>query len=173
MSEIRKANTDHSYFLTCTVVGWINIFTRNRYSDLLIDSFKFCMDKKGLQIFAYVIMPNHIHFIARQENNKLADVLRDFKSFTAKQILQSVENEVGESSREWLLHMFSYFARHNKQNSHQMFWQKTNHPVELTTPQIFDQKMAYIHNNPVRSGLVTNAESWYYSSSNPLSTKGL
>ncbi len=164
MSELRKANTDHSYFLTLTVVGWIDIFARQRYSDEIIESLKFCTEKKGLEIFAYVIMPSHIHMVARCLKGNLNEVLRDFKSFTAKKILHLIENEPGESRREWLLHMFKYYATFQKQNANYMFWEKTNHPIELSYPAIGKQKVEYIHNNPVTAGYVVDPASWYYSS---------
>ncbi|MEQ9468197.1 MAG: transposase [Ekhidna sp.] len=91
MSELGKANTDATYFLTFTVVGWIDVFTRNRYSDIIIDSLKFCIQNKGLDIFSYVIMPSHIHMIARHEEGKLNEIIRDFKSFTAKEIIRTIE----------------------------------------------------------------------------------
>jgi REP element-mobilizing transposase RayT len=164
MSELRKANTDYPYFITLTVAGWIDIFTRKCYCDVVIDSWKYCMEQKGLEIFAYVIMPSHIHMVARSLNGELNKILRDSKSFTSKKILGLIEQMPGESRREWLLHMFKYFAKYQKQNKTYSFWQKTNHPIELNYPKIIDQKIAYIHNNPVESGYVTNPESWYYSS---------
>ena len=164
MSELRKANTDYSYFITLTVVGWIDIFTRKCYCDVVIDSWKYCMEQKGLEIFAYVIMPSHIHMVARSLNGDLNKILRDSKSFTSKKILGLIEQMPGESRREWLLYMFKYFAKYQKQNETYSFWQKTNHPIELDYPGIINQKMEYIHNNPVEAGYVTNPQSWYYSS---------
>jgi len=164
MSELRKANTNHTYFLTLTVVGWIDIFTRQRYNDKIIKSLKFCTVHKGLDIFAYVIMPSHIHLVARCLKGNLNEVLRDFKSFTAKEILKMVESEAGESRREWLLHMFKYHAKFEKQNTTYMFWQKTSHPIELSYPSIIDQKIDYVHNNPLEAGYVVEPSAWLYSS---------
>lgn len=164
MSELRKANTDHAYFVTLSVVGWIDIFTRQRYNNKVIESLKFCSEQKGLNIFAYVIMPSHIHLVAQCLKGNLNHVLRDFKSFTAKEILQMIECEAGENRREWLLHMFKYHAKYESQNANYMFWQKTNHPIELSYPSIMDQKIDYIHNNPVEAGYVTDPSAWYYSS---------
>jgi len=72
-----------------------------------------------------------------------------------------IEQMPGESRREWLLHMFKYFAKYQKQNETYSFWQKTNHPIELNYPEIIDQKIEYIHNNRVEAGYVTNPQSWY------------
>ena len=167
MSELRKANTESCYFITCSVVGWIDVFTRSIYSDIILDSFKFCRENKGLEIFGFVIMPSHIHFIARNIEGKLPAILRDFKAQTARQILKTIETENKESRKEWPVHMFSYFVKHQAQNEKYQFWQRPNHPVELYSAKIFDQKMEYIHLNPVEAGYVNLAEDWAYSSANP------
>lgn len=106
MSELRKAKTDHPYFITLTVVGWIDVFTRERYCAMVIDSLKFCVKNKGLKVYAYVIMTNHIHLIVRQIDSKLNYVLRDLKNHLSRTIISSIENEQGESRKDWLLHMF-------------------------------------------------------------------
>ena len=160
MSELRKANTAYPYFLTFTVVGWIDVFTRERHCETVLDSLQYCISKKGLLVYAYVIMPSHIHMIARHDGEKLSGVIRDFKSFTATTILGSIENESGESRKEWMLYMFRYYAKNQKQNAKHMFWQKTNYPLELNYPEIFDQKLDYIHHNPVEAGYVNEASAW-------------
>jgi putative transposase len=169
MSELRKSNTDHPYFLTLTVVGWIDVFTRKIYNDKIIESLMFCVNHKGLEIFAYVIMPSHVHLVVRSLAGNLPGIIRDFKSFTAKEIIKLIENEPGESRREWLLYMFKFHARNYKRNKQYIFWQKTNHSIELSYPEIMNQKIEYIHNNPVEAGYVTEPEKWNYSSVNELS----
>lgn len=164
MSELRKSNTAYPYFVTLSIVGWIDVFTRQRYCERIANSLEFCIENKGLEVFAFVIMPSHIHMIARCLKGNLNTVLRDFKSFTAKEILKSIESEPGESRKDWLLHMFKYHARFQRQNSIYMFWQKSNHPIELNYPEIIDQKVEYIHDNPVAAGYVILPEMWYYSS---------
>lgn len=163
MSELRKANTDHPYFITCTIVGWVDLFTRDRYCDIITESLRYCMINKGLKVFEYVIMPSHVHIICQQLDGKLADVIRDFKSFTAKEILKAI-NEPGESRREWLLEMFSQSAKRIQQNKDFMVWQKTNHPIELSLPSVYDQKVEYLIMNPITSGYVTDETAWKYSS---------
>lgn len=168
MSELRKANTDLPYFLTLTVVDWIDIFTRRDYCDLIIESLKFCINHKGLIVYEYVIMPSHIHIIAQSPDAKLNEILRDFKSFTSKSILNLIkEIRQYESRSEWLLERFASNAKRYKQNQDYMFWQKTNHPIEANYDQIQEQKSRYIHDNPVEAGLVTDGSYWYYSSANP------
>lgn len=169
MSELRKSNTDATYFLTLTTVGWIDIFTRRLYADEIIESLQYCQQHKGMDIFAYVIMPSYIHLIARRTEGNLNDVIRDFKSFTAKRILTLVENNPQESRRDWLLFLYKYYAKKQKQNSLYQFWQKTTHPIELFTADVLQQKIDYIHHNPVDAGIVDEEQHYVYSSANPLS----
>jgi putative transposase len=112
MSELRKANTDYPYFVTLTVVGWIDVFTRSKYSDIVLDSLGYCRKHKGLELFEYVVMPSHVHLIIRNLEGELAGIIRDMKAHTAKQIIKAIEGEAGESRREWLLHMFRYHAKY-------------------------------------------------------------
>lgn len=164
MSELRKANTNYPYFITLTVVGWIDLFTRAMYCDFVIHNLNYCIKNKGLEVFSYCIMPSHIHLIARDEKGSLNNTLRDFKSFTSKQIIHHIETSDEESRRDWLLHLFKFHAKYQKQNSKYMLWQKTNFPIELSDNAVFDQKLAYTQNNPVASGLVNAPENWTYSS---------
>ena len=166
MSERRKATSGYPHFMTLTVVNWIDLFTRRRYCELILDSLDYCTDCKDLQLFAYVIMPSHIHLIARCPELKMSGLLKSFKSYTAKAIYNSITLEPGESRRHWLVDILESHAGRFRQNKHFMLWQKTNYPIELDYDYIFDQKLAYIHNNPVAAGYVTDPSSWKYSSAN-------
>lgn len=159
----RIGNENAPYFITMTVVGWVDVFTRKRYKDILIESLKYCQQNKGLELYAYVIMSNHIHMIARtSEGNKITDFLRDFKKFTAKAIIEAMDNK--ESRRNWLLNMFKYVGGKNRNNKEYQFWQNDNHPITLTTNEMVKQRFDYIHNNPVEEGWVEYPEDYLYSS---------
>lgn len=123
MSEYRKTYQGGLFFITLTVVGWIDVFTRKEYADIIVENLEFCQKEKDLAIFAYVIMPSHIHLIVRRNEGLLSDWLRDFKSYTAKQIIKEIENGGFESRKEWFLHLFKYYAKFQAQNSKYMFWQ--------------------------------------------------
>jgi putative transposase len=167
MSELRKANTDHAYFITLTIVGWIDVFTRHEYCDEILKNLEYCRTHKGLKVHEYCIMSNHIHLIISRTNGSLSDLLRDFKSYTSKRVIELISDNLQESRKELMLHLFKFFAKSYKQNSEYMFWQKTSHPTELFTADVFDQKRDYIHQNPVTAMVVNDTTSYVYSSANP------
>jgi REP element-mobilizing transposase RayT len=163
MSKYRIWEQHGLNYVTLTVVGWIDIFTRQRYRDIVIESLRFCQQQKGLQIVGYVLMSNHLHMIVRTEGYELSNVLRDFKKFTANQILKSIEKEP-ESRREWLLQLFKWYGQGNSDNTHYQFWQQDSHPIALWTLEVIWQKLTYIHLNPVRAGIVNVSHHYVYSS---------
>ena len=146
------------YFITATVVQWADVFTRSGYSDILLDSIRFCQEKKGLCVYGWVIMSNHMHMICScKEGFDLSDTLRDLKKFTATAIVTAIENNKTESRKSWLLWLL-------KQNGSIQFWQEGNHPEEIRSAKFFRQKLNYIHQNPVRAGIVNKEEEYRYSS---------
>jgi len=152
------------YFLTFQVVEWIDIFSRKMYADIILESFEYCRKNKGLKLWAYVIMTNHIHVIVSADENNLSDVVRDFKRFTATQILKSIQENKYESRRNWMLNLFEFAAKKHKRNSKYQFWTHDNHAIELESIKFINQKLAYIHENPVRAGFVEHADHWMFSS---------
>ena len=125
---------DGIYFITLVVVDWIDVFTRNMYKDEIIDSLKYCQTNKGLVIHAWVIVTNHLHLIiSRNGDQKLQDILRDFKKFTAYKLLGSIMNNRKESRSEWMLERFELHGKMNSNNSKYQFWRQDNHPILLDT----------------------------------------
>jgi putative transposase len=167
MSELRKATTDRPFFITIPVIGWIDVFTRNEYCDIFIASLEFCRKNKGLKVYAYCIMSSHIHLIVSNDESRLPDIIRDLKSYTAKEIITAIKSSLIESRKDWLLYLFKFFANNTSQNSEYQFWQKTSYPVELIKVGVFDQKVNYIHQNPVKALLVNDESAYVYSSANP------
>src|SRR5699024_917061 len=96
-------------------------------------------------------------------NIGLSDILRDFKKYTANQILKSIRRDP-ESRRVWLLKHFSWRGWLNPNNTNYQFWQQDNHPVELDSHYLIQQKIDYIHQNPVKAGWVLKPEHYLYSS---------
>jgi REP element-mobilizing transposase RayT len=164
MSNAFKINDQKGlYFITMTVVDWIDLFTRDTNRKIIIDSLDYCRKNKGLNIWAYVIMTNHLHLIVNTKNS-LSDILRDFKRYTTKNLLASI-NQNSESRRSWILKAFEEAGKSEmREDINHKIWLSDNHPIELLTNEFILQKMGYIHVNPVRSGLVDDPSAWVYSS---------
>ncbi|HLP05348.1 MAG TPA: transposase [Paludibacter sp.] len=154
---------DELHYVTFQIVKWVDIFTRKVYRDIVIDSLRFCQEKEGLEIYAFVIMSNHIHLLARSSKACLSDTIREFKSFTAKKMLEAI-NEEPESRREWMLNLFEFSAKQHKRNEKYQVWTHENHAEIIYSNKFIDQKINYIHENPVRSGIVEYADDYLYSS---------
>ncbi|MEP1035105.1 transposase [Ekhidna sp.] len=152
------------YFLTCQVVGWVDVFSREIYRSIIIDSLGFCQKHKELKIYAYVIMTNHLHIIAQSGIGKLSDTLRDFKRYTSNSIMNEISENVQESRKSWMEMVFQYYAKFNTRVQQRQFWTHENHAVELTSNDMIDSRVNYIHNNPVRAGWVERPEDYLYSS---------
>jgi len=165
MSEKYKVyNHQALTFVTTGIVHWINLFSKEVYKEIIVDSLKYCTEEKGLIVYAYVIMSNHIHLIIRaKEGFAVNEIIRDFKKFTSKQLTKEIETGV-ESRKEWLLDKFQHTASQIKRNSKYKVWRDGYHPVELSTNEMIDQRIDYIHNNPVEAGIVFEAEHYKYSS---------
>ena len=169
-------NSQEVYFITFAVVEWADALSRPYYKDVLIESFKYCQQSKGLIIYAYVIMNNHVHLIASaDEGHSLSDILRDLKKFTSKKLLARIENNVHESRRRWMMWLFRSNGQRNSNNEVHQFWQQDNHPIHLDTGEKLMQRLHYLHNNPVNEGIVELPEHYIYSSARSYytSAKGL
>ena len=149
------------YFSTSTIVEWLPVFTSDVYFNIIIDSLKYCQANKGLNLIAYVIMPDHIHLITSNlEKACLSDIMRDFKRFTSKRISHQLQKD----NRSFLLEVLERFANKGKGNTEHKVWQDGFHPEAVYSEMFLKQKMDYVHYNPVRRGLVSRPEDWHYSS---------
>jgi REP element-mobilizing transposase RayT len=158
-------NQEKPYFVTFAVEGWVDVFTREEYRQVIIDSLKHCQKEKGLVLFAWCLMTNHIHLvIGRKGVTKMEDIVRDFKKFTSVKLCRLIESNVHESRREWMLRIFRSAAEDSSKHERYKFWQSEYHPIELDGNAMIDQKLEYIHDNPVEAGFVDVPENYLYSS---------
>lgn len=165
MSEKYKIHDhDKSYFITMTVVGWIDVFTRKNHKLLIVNSLKHCQKYKGLEIFAWCLMPSHLHMIVRASGKQtLSEILRDMKRHTSKKIVEQIIEE-HESRRNWMLAYFKHSGRYIKRIQKYKVWQDGNHAEIIYSPAFFYNKLNYIHKNPVTDMTVSREEDYWFSS---------
>jgi REP element-mobilizing transposase RayT len=152
------------HFITFAVVEWVDVFTRKRYRDIVLDSIRFCQKEKGLLLHSWCIMSNHLHLVVSSKFEDLSGLLRDFKKFTSTEVLRSMMNNEKESRRQGMLELFRKQGEKNSRNNEYQFWRQSKHPEELYSNKFIIQKMNYIHQNPVAAGIVERAEHYLYSS---------
>ncbi len=153
-----------AYFVSFAVVHWIDLFTRSEYCDLLIESLRYCLKEKGLVIYAWCIMPSHVQLIIGTNKEPMQNILRDFKSYTSRHLRMQITFNPKKSRKKWLLSIMEHTGNENSHNKDWQLWQQDNHPIELSTNQIVDQKLQYLHYNPVVAGFVESPDHWRYSS---------
>lgn len=157
---------DHQvpHFVSFATVGWVDLFTRREYFRIIVNSLDHCINHKGLILNAWCIMTNHVHLIIRSETNKLQDIMRDMKKFTSKKLVKAVTEHAQESRKERLLQTFKRAGQANSNNTYHQVWQQHNHPIELSTNMMIDQRLDYLHMNPVKAGFVEQPRDWLFSS---------
>jgi REP element-mobilizing transposase RayT len=167
-SRCRIWEKDQAHFLTCTVVGWIPVFTRPETMDIVLESWRFLQHNRGFQLFGYVILENHLHLIASSPD--LSREMKDFKSFTARRIIDLLE---AQKVSLFLDQLAWRKARHKTESQYQL-WQEGSHPQQNQGEGMMRQKLEYMHYNPVKRGFVDEPEHWRYSSArNYAGTPGL
>jgi len=128
-TKYKATEQDVAYFITITTVGWIDIFTRVRQKYVIINALKYCQKHKGLEIYAYCVMSSHIHLLCKaSEGDLLSNVIRDFKTYTSKKIIETII-EYPESRREWMLDYFKKSCEHLKRKQNYKVWQNGYPPA--------------------------------------------
>ena len=157
-SRYRIYESHAPHFVTGTIVGWLPIFTTTARCDILVQAMEYCRTHKHLKIHAWVILENHFHAIVAAPD--LSRALADLKRHTARRIVEQLEAE----RCDWLLHQLRHHRLAHKTESIHQVWQEGSHPQAIVSDEIMLQKLEYLHNNPVKRGLVASPEHWRYSS---------
>jgi putative transposase len=170
MTELYKIHPKGLYFVTLTVVGGIDVFTRYEYCDLLVDNLNYCIEHKRLRVYEYAIMPSRLYMIAGVEDGKgnLPKVLRDLKSVSAKQLLRAIAEHPEENRKEWLLRLFQFFANRYQHDSEHHFWQFGNQPVNLEKMMEKDVPLPSPIESLLKEKIVDDAAHYIYCSAYPL-----
>ena len=124
-------DNDKLYFISFATVNWIDVFVREEYMEIILDSWKFCQEKKGLEIYGWCIMPSHVHMIIGNNKNKLEDIVRDMKSFPSTALRKFITENIQESRKEWMIWIacpdseaFSGMERAGKKNGNNNDWSR-------------------------------------------------
>ncbi|MEM9830295.1 MAG: transposase [Bacteroidota bacterium] len=157
-------NEEGLYFVSFATVYWIDVFIRDEYFQTIVSSLDYCRKHKGLEIYCWCIMPSHIHLVFRASEGNPSTLLGKFKEFTSKQIMNQIKKNAKESRKDWLLWMFERAGAKSSNVKHHQFWRHDNKPIELWSAKVIDQKVNYIHMNPVAAGFVSEPAHWKYSS---------
>lgn len=149
------------YFVTSTVVRFTPIFANQRFCHILISNIKHYREKYKFVVLGYVIMPSHFHWIliVNPKYGTISDIMRDIKKFTAWQIFDILE----ESNNQTFLKIFQESAEGINDQKKKLWMQRFDDEV-IRNQQMFWAKLNYIHNNPLKAGLVSRAEDYKYSS---------
>jgi REP element-mobilizing transposase RayT len=134
-SRYRIVENAYPYFMTCTVVGWLPIFTRSEAVDIVYDSWRFLQRERGFKLLAYVILENHLHLIASAPD--LSAAMQSFKSFTARRIVDLLQHR----SALTLLDSLQRLKLTHKTKSEYQVWQEGSHPEQLHTEEMMRQKI--------------------------------
>ncbi len=152
------------YFISFAVINWIDVFIREDYCKIIVDSLNYCIKEKGMRVYAYCIMPSHIHLIFDDLNNNPSKLLKEFKTYTSKQLRKAIGNNPKESRKEWILWMMKRAGSKKSNVKNYQFWQQNNQPIQLWSAKVTSQKINYVHYNPVVAGFVREPQDWKYSS---------
>ncbi|MCI0360718.1 MAG: transposase [Planctomycetaceae bacterium] len=157
-TRYRFSGKRQPHFLTSTIVGWLPVFTRREAVQILLDSWMYLQQHQRLTLFAYVVLENHVHWIAASDD--LSKEVGDFKSYTARRIIDLLES----AGAKMLLDLLAYFKLKHKIDQDYQLWQEGSHPEAIESHEMMVQKLGYIHNNPLKRGYVDEPVHWRYSS---------
>jgi REP element-mobilizing transposase RayT len=169
-----------AYFITNTIVGWKNIFVTTRAINIIIESWKFFITRRGAQFLSYLIMPSHLHYMVHLTGDDygISDMQRDFKRHTARQIIEGLESSIEKPAspalpifdaagfrRESAKELLTHFREAGRiANQTYRIWLPDDEPEMVFTQKFFEQKLSYIHANPVEAKISSAMEKYPYSS---------
>ena len=157
-SRYQILDAQYPHFMTCTVMEWLPLFSRPALVEIILNCWRYQQAQQGLQLHGYVVMENHLHFLAA--GNNVEKLLAGFKSWTARACITHLQSVGAYRTLERL----QFSKRAHKADREHQFWQEGSHAELVCGPEVLMQKLEYIHNNPVRRGYVDLPEHWRYSS---------
>jgi REP element-mobilizing transposase RayT len=157
-TRYRIYETEYPYFMTCTIVGWLAVFTRPEAVQIVCNSWDFLKKEKQFHLYGYVILENHLHLIASAPD--LSNAMKSFKMYTARQIIDLLESH---GAKVLLRQLRALKLRHKVESEYQL-WEEGSKPKQIGSDTMMRQKLEYMHQNPVKRGYVDDPLHWRYSS---------
>ncbi len=154
------------HFITLNVVDWVDVFIRPVYKQIIVHSLNHFAENKGLNIYAWCLMTNHLHMIvSATEGHSLPEIEKELKKFTTHKILEDISVEP-QKRLQWMMQRFENFSSTLGLIKKVQLWQTCTNPVYINShkPEQLIEHIEYIHENPVRDRIVTTAEDYLYSS---------
>lgn len=149
---------DHLYFITGTLIKWLNLFKNPQYAQIILDAFTWNRKQHQFLLFAYVIMPTHIHAIIKPLNQNISKSLQSFASYTAHAIVKRIE----ENDQKDILEVMKQEKRDHRSNY--SVWQAF-HSENIFSEKVLNQKLEYVHSNPVKKDeIILSRTDYQYSS---------
>ncbi len=165
-SENNTYSKQYGYFITFNTVDWVDVFIRPVYKQVIVHTLNHFIDNKGLNLFAWCLMTNHLRLVAQAKDGfEIPEIEKEFKTFTTNKILEALDTEP-ETRRDWMMKRFENVGSILTLNKKFHVWQNTNNPVFIDmkkTDQLIDH-ISFIHENPVRDRFVDSASEYPYSS---------
>ena len=146
------------HFLTCTTVNWLPLFTNPEIVSIIFETLKFMQENNRLTIYAYILMENHIHFIA--SSKELSKEVGIFKSYSARKIIDYLKIQNAKD----ILKLLNFYKLKHKSDRDYQLWQEGSNPKQIINEKMMIQKIEYIHYNPVKRGYIEDPVHWRYSS---------
>ncbi|MCJ7585462.1 MAG: hypothetical protein MUO30_11935 [Anaerolineales bacterium] len=132
----------HLYFITATICGWRPLFANEYYASTVLGSLEWFRKQKRMLLYAFVLMPSHLHAIIKPENRTIGEVIQNFASFTAHTILQQLRKDNATE-------LLAFFHEQKRDARHQhSIWQDVQ-AKNIYSEEFLEQKIEYIHQNPI------------------------
>lgn len=157
-TQIRKSHTSLNdiYFLTATIYKWLPLLEENNNKQVIVDYLRKLSDDRLITVYAFILMPNHIHIIWSQNKmNGKETPQGSLLKYTAHTFLKQLKAE----SRSFLYEVTAANKKHE-------IWQRDSLSIAIYTRKVAEQKLDYIHNNPIRGKwqLAKDDLDYYFSS---------
>lgn len=161
--RISKELSEGTYFITFTIKNWYYVLDRHSRWNIIANSLKYFQKNKGLKLYGFVFMINHIHLLLFYLD--MIGFVRDFKKFTAREILKNIK-QTEPNALKLFVKKNGVQVRDTEPTTLYEFWSKTNMPELINSEKFFLQKLNYIYSNPIKRNYIMKAEDWHWSSAN-------